>query len=157
VIPVSIVVRTLAEGGCRRLLLRSQREPAPFRTHRILFPQKQLGSIRSDVGPTIRNWICAPQEGFGHSHHSSRLFTNVTSARFNASRDTSFRRERPHNANGIEESKSVPQSSLPMIWLFDRDIPPKRFCPLIITTGTAAVGFHPKIDISQCSANAWSR
>ena len=65
----------------------------PYRRRRVLttrcivLPQKQVGRHRSGAGPIIRKRICAPQNRFGHSHHSSRLFfTNATSARFNAPR-----------------------------------------------------------------------
>jgi hypothetical protein len=112
VIPVPIVARTLAKGVCRRLLLRPQRTPSTAR--RILFPQKQLGSIRSGVGPTTRNRISVQQRGFGHAHHSSSLFTNVTSARFNAPRDASFRRKRRHNTERPEVSASAPRPLSPI-------------------------------------------
>jgi hypothetical protein len=53
----------------------------------IVLPQKQVGSAPFGAGPIIRKRICAPQDPFGHSHHSSRLFfTNATSARLNAPR-----------------------------------------------------------------------
>jgi hypothetical protein len=54
----------------------------------MVLPQKQVGSAPFVTRPTMRKRISAPQNRFGHSHNSSRLFfTNATSARFNAPRD----------------------------------------------------------------------
>jgi hypothetical protein len=54
----------------------------------MVLPQKQVGSAPFVTRPIMRKRISAPQNRFGHSHNSSRLFfTNATSARFNAPRD----------------------------------------------------------------------
>jgi hypothetical protein len=73
-----LVARSLMARSCRSRVL----------TMRCIeLPQKQVGSAPFVAGPIIRKRMRAPQDRFGHSHHSSRLFfTNATSARLNAPR-----------------------------------------------------------------------
>jgi hypothetical protein len=99
-------------------------------TRRMLLPQKQVGSAPCGVGPTIRKRICAPQNRFGHCHHSSRLFfTNATSARFNAPRRCTLRCVRPHIA-GSEPFR--PRGVDPLKWFITvhlalaEHVPPKK-------------------------------
>src|SRR6202012_1463198 len=89
----------LTTGGCAdvrshpgesfTLVLRSAvvrlRRPWVLTERFIVLPQKQVGSAPFGARPIMRKRISAPQERFGLSHHSSRLFfTNAPSARFNA-------------------------------------------------------------------------
>ena len=68
-------------------------------TRCILPPQKQVGSARLGAGPIIRKRICAPQDLFGHSHHSSRLFfTNGPPLVSTRRADAPIRCVRPHDA-----------------------------------------------------------
>jgi hypothetical protein len=118
-------------------------------TRCIVLPQKQVGSAQFRVGPIIKNRICAPQNRFGHSHNSSRLFfTNATSARSTRRVDAPVRCVRPHRAVRFFRPGAVHQNGLlPIIWLSDNRLPEKTCSPLTITTATPAVGFHPKFPI----------
>jgi hypothetical protein len=79
----------------------------------MVLPQKQVGSAQFGAWPIIRKRIRAPQNRFGHSHHSSRLFfTNATSARFNALRRCTLRGARPHIAGSAFRPRGVD----PLIW-----------------------------------------
>jgi hypothetical protein len=127
------------------------RPPCVLTTRCIVLPQKQVGSAPLDSGPIIRKRIFAPQDRFGQSHHSSRLFfTNATSARFNAPRrcTCSLRAPSPCRVTLPTEGCGVHRNgSLPIIWLSVNRVPPKRCSPLTITTGPRAVGFHPKFSV----------
>lgn len=94
-----------------------------------MLPQKQLGLARFGAGPIIRKRICAPQQRFGHSHHSSRLFfTNVTSARFNAPRRCTCPLRAPSRCRQRfrPRVRFSPNSSLAIIWLFAEGVPRKK-------------------------------
>lgn len=113
---LALVVRSLKDRS---------RRPRVLTMRCIVVPQKQVGSARFGAEPIIRKRISAPQDRFGHSHHSSRLFfTNATSARFNAPRrcTCSLRAPSPCRVDlpteGCVSTKIVHQNgSLPVIWL----------------------------------------
>jgi hypothetical protein len=141
------LVLRLAIGRFRRFLVRT--------TRCMTLPQKQVGSARFGARPIIRKRICAPQNRFGHSHHSSRLFfTNAASARFNAPRRCTDL-SRAFNDAGQHFLPRVHvglNGLLTIIWRCAHRLPGKRCCSLTIATVARAVGFHPKFWI-YCGAD----
>ena len=116
-------------------------------TRCMVLPQKQVGSALVGARPISRKRICAPQDRFGHSHHSSRLFfTNATSARFSVPP----RRTCPFAGASRCRSALPTEGAYRLKWFINDNLalgerlPRKRCCSLTIATAAPAVGFHPK-------------
>jgi hypothetical protein len=71
-------------------------------------PQKQVGFARSDIPPSIKNWICCPQAGLLHFPSWFLFCTAWASAHFWRYADSPFRRARCHSPDGPRVNRRLP-------------------------------------------------